>query len=344
MFVIGFSIGKVENFMMRYLTTIVLVASYFLSTTSAAHKNMQVSPRPTEDSNEIWHKLFNMQEQLNVIQKDNGNLRVQLAEMGNRLNLIQRENEDLKKNQSVLTLEIDYLKNTCISGNISSVSTSDSETISNHKIRLDELEGNQTANLNLHSTLNASIESLKFLQKASAGVVSSLQGEQIKSNLLITALQSNLSNAETQLESMITTLNNTLVASRKASAVALSSLEGEQIISQLLMSDLQHNLSNVEINLESRLKNLNKSLLAFQISSAADVSSLQHEQATSEKLISSLQQNLSNSYTMLGLSLRTLNTSIQSSLQSKYRIYLNYYYLFIHSLYSFFLSDHICFL
>ena len=73
---------------------------------------------------------------------------------------------------------------------------------------------------------------------------------------------------------------------QKASSAVVSSLQGEQIRSNLLISGLQR------------------------------------EQATSKMLISSLQQNLSNSNTKLESILKTLNTSIQSSLQSKYLIYV----------------------
>ena len=130
-----------------------------------------------------------------------------------RLDKMEKENEDLKKNQSALNFEVQYLKNTCIIGNKSSMSTGDSAPLSNLKSRLDDWERNQTANLNFLSTLNASIESLKFLEKASAAVVSSLQKEQIGSNLLISGLQQNLSNAETKLASLLTTLNNSLETS-----------------------------------------------------------------------------------------------------------------------------------
>ena len=124
--------------------------------------------------------------------------------MNVRLDKVERENEDLKRNERALNFEVEYLRNAC--SNISSISSDDSAAISNLKTRLDDWEKNQTANLNLYSTLNASIESLKFLVKASAAVVSSLQGEQIRSNQLISGLQQNLSNAET----MLTTLNISL--------------------------------------------------------------------------------------------------------------------------------------
>ena len=254
--------------MAHFITFIVFASTSVLSTASALLNNNQVPTRTTESttSNEIWHKLFNLQEQLITIQKensitkkDNGDLKIDIAAMKVRLDQIEKENEDLKKNQSAFSLEVEHLQSTCKCGNVSSITTGDATTLSSLKTRLDEWEGNQTKILNIPSSLNASIESVKLLQKASAAVVSSLQGEQIRSNLLISVLQQNLSNAEINLESRLTSLNNSLLASRRASSVVVSSLQGEQLANKVLMFSLQQNLTNTDKRIELGLKTLNTS-------------------------------------------------------------------------------------
>ena len=236
---------------MKHFITFVVFVAYVLFTASALLNNNQVPTRPAEStiSNEIWHKLSNVQEQLITILKENSIMKV-------RLDQIEKENEDLKKNQSASNLEVEYLKSICKCGNVSSMTTGDVTTLYSIETRLDEVEKNQSNIVNVPSTLN---ESVKLLQKASAAVVSSLQGEQIRSNLLISGLQQNLSIAENKVELMLSTLNNSLLASQKASSAVVSSLQGEQQASKVLLSSLQQKLTNTETRLDLSLRTLNSS-------------------------------------------------------------------------------------
>ena len=158
------------------------------------------TPKTATNTNLLWQELFNMQKQINSIQKENGNLKVQLDK-------IQKENEELKsnqnhsrfeiaelrKNQSDLSLEVERLKKSCKCNQTDAIFLRDNETLSSIKGTLSEPQINPTAAVSLPFTMNANIETLKSLQRATASIVSSLQGEQIASRLLVDEIQRNLS-------------------------------------------------------------------------------------------------------------------------------------------------------
>ena len=173
----------------------------------------QVSPTVTAYPGDIWNELYGFKKQLDVIHK---------------------ENQELKKNQSELLSQIQQKQNMSI------FSSTDIQTL---KDRLDmlenkynEIENNQTAlylalekdnkdlmqnhthfcsevsnRIGKHETdfgnLNNSFLALSSVQKATASVVTALQGEQIANKLGISGLQRNFSDLSNILYKQINSID-----------------------------------------------------------------------------------------------------------------------------------------
>ena len=148
--------------------------------TSGLLNHGEVSKQPTDglNPNHLWEEMYKLKTTLEVIQK---------------------ENEELKKNQSVLSLEVEELKkgqiDLCFKSQHSkdenndtlTVSSIDIATLSSVMSKIGELERNHASHINLFETLNASIDSVKSLQRSTA--------------VMATSLRRNLSNAENKIAS-----------------------------------------------------------------------------------------------------------------------------------------------
>ena len=200
---------------MNLYISLFLFGGVHLVTVSSLLNNEQVTQAPMTAPNRdlLWQELLNMQKQLNSIQKENGDFKAQLdqihrenGDMKVRLDQIQNENKELKRNQTALMFVVDSLINTskCDISNLTS------RILAGITTRIEDLERNQSAIVNLPVTLNTSIESLKSLQRATATVSSSLQGEQIASRVLMSGLLKNLSDIYNYVSMLQHNINGSL--------------------------------------------------------------------------------------------------------------------------------------
>ena len=225
----------------------------------------QVTQAPTTaaNTNLLWQELFTMQKEMINMRKENGNFKALLdqiqreyGDMKVRLDQIQVENNELKKNQSALILEVQGLKNK----SESDIANIPPLTLSSITTRIEDLERNQSAIVNLPVALNTSIESLKSLQRATAGMSSSLQGEQIADRLLISGLQKNLSD----VYNYVSTLQHGLHNTNDILDHRFNTLEG--VIHNLnnsikpVFDGLERNIESVNSSVTPRLDNLRSSI------------------------------------------------------------------------------------